>query len=740
MRPVRLTMGQRARRIRFNELQMAEPTGITAHLARSDARSGPMPGGNAGRRLPARLGLCRRVKSRRGALPLVLLLLALSALFLFGGDREHFYRGGLHDWDSSKTLALAENLSFKHNLLVFYYQSRAADGSRSYPRTYNRFPTGGFALVKLAILPFGDTDFQAKTYAARLLMLLLFSAAAVLAYHALARIAGSRWDALTATLLAFSSYYVLYYSDMILTEITIDLFGVMLAFHGMVVFVQEGRFRQLLVKSGVALLLGWHLYAFLLPFIIFGLAAELVKAHQSIAAPRPRVLRNLKCYASTLLRSRYLLLGIVTLLFGVAILAFNFGNEYFALDGAVPFRELPSVSSASARLSGDARFDADYAKLLAPAVFWPNQFYRIAVMTLPYAVNPYEIQRYTLKYRPGDYPAIVGGVLALGVCLAGLVVLGIRRRPGAALLLATLTAAGFCWAVLVRHNVIYHDFETVFYIGIPLAAFTLALLGIRRQFRTRLSPYLAMAALAVFALSVSGMAGVGDSRAELAKESAQMADYTAIRAAADDPGVIYVPMAYRVFLDGDTHRASYYLAGKTLVYKFGIGRPKPQQAGDYLMLPLRVDSPALLTPDNSYVYLYDWALYEQWQHRLAQQGRPIIPNNGIANDRIANNDANAWRVYLGAGHLTYQSPECARQDAPFFLHFTPRRTADLSAGRREYGYDNHDFNFEWGGVTLSDGTCVMERPLPDYDLAAIRTGQHDAGGPIWAGEYRHPAP
>ena len=57
----------------------------------------------------------------------------------------------------------------------------------------------------------------------------------------------------------------------------------MLVFHGMAIFVQEGRFRQLLVKSCVALLLGWHVYAFLLPFIIFGMAAELLQARQPVS-------------------------------------------------------------------------------------------------------------------------------------------------------------------------------------------------------------------------------------------------------------------------------------------------------------------------------------------------------------------------------------------------------------------------------------------------------------------------
>ena len=62
--------------------------------------------------------LAVRNERKRDALPLVLLLLA--TLFLLGGDREYFYRGGINDWNSSQTLAFAENLSFRHNLLIFH--------------------------------------------------------------------------------------------------------------------------------------------------------------------------------------------------------------------------------------------------------------------------------------------------------------------------------------------------------------------------------------------------------------------------------------------------------------------------------------------------------------------------------------------------------------------------------------------------------------------------------------------
>ncbi len=671
------------------------------------------------------LSIGRKRRPGPAALPLALLLLALATLFLFGGDREYFYRSVNHDWNSSQTLVFAENLSFRHNLLIFHYQYRDADGNSHYQDLYNRFPIGGYALVKLAILPFGDTAFKAKIYAGRMLMLLLFSAAAALAYLSLARISGSRWDALTATLLAFSSYYVLYYADKISNEVTIDLFAVMLVFHGMVVFVQESRFRQLVIKSCLALLLGWHVYAFLLPFIVFCLMADVFKARRFY--PALRILGHLKRYILTLLRSRYLLLGIVTLLFGIAVLTFNFSKEYFALNGETPFRELPSVDSAIGRLGGDSDSYVLQALLLQPAVFWPNQFYRIGVAMLPYALNPYEIKSYSSKPGPGNYPVIAWGVLAVGFCLAGLAFSGVRRWPGALLLLATLVVSGFCWALPLRNVVVGHDFESVFYIGIPLAAVILALRFLRRWHRGRLAPYFAVAALVVFIFSVSEMADVGQSPANLAVEAEQMIEYGAIRDLVDAGASVYVPLPYLAIGDsgGAAWALSYYLSGKNIIFNDGYGPRKPYQAGDYLLLHTRVDNPALLTPEHRHVFLYDGALYNKWL-RYGSLGDPIIAAEG-------------WQVYLTNGHLTYTSQECANVDTKFFLHITPRAVADLEKTRQEYGYNNRDFNFRGNGGIRIDGDCVLVTVLPDYDIIAFRTGQYNAAGRIWDGEYHLPA-
>ena len=226
-----------------------------------------------------------RAALRSAWLPFALLPLTLSTVFVFGGDRGYFYRGVDHNWISSEHLTIAMNLSPEHGFQRFTHRFIDDDDVTRY-RPNNRFPIGGYAAMKAATLPFGGSP-SAQLTAARILMLLFFTAIAVLAYLSLSRLTSNRWIALTATLLAFSSYYLLYYNDMIAPDGIPDFFGVMLTFHGMVVFVQEGRFRQLLVKTCIALLLGWHVLALVLAFVIFGLARDLLRARSAAPTPPP---------------------------------------------------------------------------------------------------------------------------------------------------------------------------------------------------------------------------------------------------------------------------------------------------------------------------------------------------------------------------------------------------------------------------------------------------------------------
>ena len=84
-------------------------------------------------------------------------------------------------------------------------------------------------------------------------------------------------------------------------------------------------------------------------------------------------------------------------------------------------------------------------------------------------------------------------------------------------------------------------------------------------------------------------------------------------------------------------------------------------------------------------------------------------------------------LYLQDNQLIYWRETCADADtaAPFLLHIIPRDTADLPAEGQAEGYVNRDFDFgRWGGSF--DGQCLAAVPLPEYPIAAVRTGQ--AGG------------
>ncbi len=98
-------------------------------------------------------------------------------------------------------------------------------------------------------------------------------------------------------------------------------------------------------------------------------------------------------------------------------------------------------------------------------------------------------------------------------------------------------------------------------------------------------------------------------------------------------------------------------------------------------------------------------------------------------------------VHLTENRLIYTKARCAEDDtAPaFFLHITPVDADDLPAHRKRHRFDNLDFRFERHGVEFDD-TCVATVPLPNYDIAAIRTGQFvqvDGGFQhLWEGEIR----
>ena len=113
-----------------------------------------------------------------------------------------------------------------------------------------------------------------------------------------------------------------------------------------------------------------------------------------------------------------------------------------------------------------------------------------------------------------------------------------------------------------------------------------------------------------------------------------------------------------------------------------------------------------------------------------------IEANGILLSR------STFDIYAHNGAIYYISANCAPlladDDAGVFLHIFPADDADLPADGRGLGFENLDFriagdNAFFTHTAFFDGKCIAQRPLPDYPIARIRTGQNAAtdGGGEW---------
>ena len=100
-------------------------------------------------------------------------------------------------------------------------------------------------------------------------------------------------------------------------------------------------------------------------------------------------------------------------------------------------------------------------------------------------------------------------------------------------------------------------------------------------------------------------------------------------------------------------------------------------------------------------------------------------------------------LYAVDNRLIYLRESCTAADTavPFFLPVVPERAADLPAERRDAFFAHWGFNFAHGGFDFVrhgghfDGKCLATVPLPDYPIAALRTGQHLPGqGDLWSVE------
>ena len=110
----------------------------------------------------------------------------------------------------------------------------------------------------------------------------------------------------------------------------------------------------------------------------------------------------------------------------------------------------------------------------------------------------------------------------------------------------------------------------------------------------------------------------------------------------------------------------------------------------------------------------------QAAYAAAKAGEPVVQSG--------------FDVHHVDGALVYVKEPCGEDeitDGYFTLRVVPENSEDLPEAWRTFEYEDRSFLFPGHGALL-DGKCVASVPLPDYPVAAIRTGQWRSGaGWLW---------
>ena len=370
--------------------------------------------------------------SRNAAL-FVLIFIAVSILIL--QNNQAGFDIGHHGFLSSHGATLAKNLSGSHNFAMFESVFINSSEEVSY-NAYSRFPVTAFLVIKLFMDIFSP-DLSMEIIIARQVMNLFFIGSILFVFLSMYELTKSHITALAVTLFSFSSFYLQYYNDMIFND-TPTLFGFVMTFHGIVMYHRYQRKKQLFVKAAVGLCLGWHIFSMLLGYILISTIADFYRNRS--------ILRILK--------SDEVKLGFFSLAVGFLMLGFNFANEASMTGKSIT--EINSFQSARSRVGQNDTFRKQYEEYLEWGRFTKDQLHRIGAMSIPYMFK-----------RSGDFQTAGAIILVLSVLACFF--------AADKLLLLTLLVSGFLWAYPMRGYTFSHDYQSIYYIGIPIAFYYMIL-------------------------------------------------------------------------------------------------------------------------------------------------------------------------------------------------------------------------------------------------------------------------
>ncbi|RJO61502.1 hypothetical protein C4544_02530, partial [candidate division WS5 bacterium] len=383
---------------------------------------------------------------------LLLFFLASMSIFVFQNHESGFatdHRGQT----SSMGATLSKSLMIENKHLVMLIGKQLNDNGEIYYHYYNRFPVFEY-LITGAVMQIFEPDLAMQIYIARQVMNLFLLVALMICFHIVKEILNDRLLALSVSFWVFSSYYILYYNDMI-SNMSTPLTGFVLALLIVVKSYKDKlRTSMLILLSMFSIFTGWQSYAvFVAWFLVDTIAFFLEK-------------KKKRTFDKTVFNRPSFIALISSIVFGSLVLGGQILNEWALKGGS--FLGIPTIQGVIRRF-GLAQatdlmeypnlFDKDLSKW---HYFLIIQAFRIFVMIVPFAgVIVSKVAKPDLvSLAPGMLFALISGLMfVFGI---------VRFRNNIDFKIVSIFAlSGLVWAIPLRHYVAWHDHQSVFYIGLP---------------------------------------------------------------------------------------------------------------------------------------------------------------------------------------------------------------------------------------------------------------------------------
>jgi hypothetical protein len=376
-------------------------------------------------------------------------------------------QAGFHGSVSSRTLAIISHATPANGFVGYVFQNIDENGKKDY-EYFDRYPV--FFSAGMHVLLSLKAKLSTQIYLAKQAMNGIFLLTLVAAYLLVSRLVRHWAIGLAAVLFSVSSQYLLFYKDMIHFDQP-ALLGFVFLMFAIAVHLRR-PYRPLLYGSALAAVAMGRGYASITVLGVW----FLLEASQILFQGGLSILAK----ARLVLKHDSLWVLLIAVIWAGSLLTYNVVTE--AHKRQIPLMQTSIIQSAENRLALDESFNEKYAGILDWGEFLKGQVDRLVSWSFP--IWDYEGSMWLDA-------AIVLAMLVIIVAYSTRLDVNDRK------MLALMVLSGMVWLIAMRNLSAFHEYTTMFYLGIPLAFYASAfsLLRIPPKFAI----VLLICALAVFA-------------------------------------------------------------------------------------------------------------------------------------------------------------------------------------------------------------------------------------------------